>query len=459
MRPRTKKQWRIVELADTLPDITREQREYAYRHCFKAMAYNCKGEAWCTECGHTFTPDVSELSIALEIGDKIKCPHCGEMLTLKNSRKQKDIPERVYYDIITTCGEFQVFRHFVINKAAYKGYETKWYAHEVVQAWMDEEGHIDIRALPCCIGGEDRWNLCGKMEIRDPNRRNIYGYRYNRYDIWGKVQWPKIKVLPFLKKRGIKTSFHRCNPRELCRHLAEGSNKAETLLKIGQYGLLDLFLKGRLPWRVYDSAIVATRHRYKIKDATMWKDMIDMLADERKDIKNPHYICPKNLKTAHDYWLKRKQAREREAERRRCQRIAEAEARRNEKIKEKYKELQQMFSGWIFGSEEIHLHIIDNMDELKDEGEVMHHCVWTNYREMDGWVIVSARDNEDQRIATIELSIKDWRVVQCRAKHNAKPERYEEIMDVMNSSINEVRRRYERQKQLEVDKHTIQSVA
>ncbi|MBQ8191142.1 MAG: PcfJ domain-containing protein [Bacteroidaceae bacterium] len=458
MRPRTKKQWRIVELADTLPEITKEQREYAFSHCFKAMAYNCKGEAWCTECGHTFTPDVSTLSIALEIGDKIKCPHCGEMLTLKNSQKKK-APQREYYDIITTCGEFQVFRHFAINKAAYKGYETKWYAHEVVQAWMDEKGHIAIRALPCCMGGEDRWILCGKMEIRDQNRRNIYGYRYNRYDIWGKVQWPKIKVLPLFKKRGIKTSFHGCNPRELCRHLAEGSNKAETLLKIGQYGLLDLYLKGRLSWRVYDSAIVATRHRYKIKDATMWTDMIEMLIREGKDIRNPHYICPKNLKEAHDYWLKRKQAREREAERRRRQREAEAEARKNEKLKEVYKVLQQMFSGWTFGDTDIQLHIIDNMDELKTEGEEMHHCVWDRYREMDGWLIVSARDKEDQRLATIELSTKDWRVVQCRAKHNAMPERYEEIMDVMNSSINEVRRRYERQKQLKMDKHTIQSVA
>lgn len=459
MKPRTKKQRRIVELADTLPDITKEQQEYAFKHCFKPMAYSCKGEAWCTECGHTFRTDISELAIALEIGDKVECPHCGALLTMKNSRKQKDVPQKVYYDIITTCGEFQVFRHFAINKAAYKGHEVEYYAHEVVQAWMDDKGHTDIRALPCSLYGQDKWNLCGKMEIRDQNRRNIYGYRYMRYDIWGLVQWPKIKVLPYFKKRGIKTSFHGCNPRDLCKNLAEGSNKAETLLKIGQYGMLDLYLKGRLPFRVYDSAIVATRHRYKIKDATMWTDMINMLISEGKDIKNPHYICPKNLKKAHDYWLKRKQAREREAERRRRQREAEAEARKNEKLKEVYKVLQQVFGGWIFGDEDIRLHIIDNMDELKDEGEVMHHCVWTNYREMNGWVIVSARDNEDQRLATIELSTKDWKVVQCRAKHNEKPERYDEIMNVVNNNINEVRRRYERQKQLEVDKHSKQSVA
>ena len=42
----------------------------------------------------------------------------------------------------------------------------------------------------------------------------------------------------------------------------------------------------------------------------MWEDYMSLLSYFGKDMRNAHYVCPKNLKTAHDKLLKIKQVRE-----------------------------------------------------------------------------------------------------------------------------------------------------
>ena len=57
------------------------------------------------------------------------------------------------------------------------------------------------------------------------------------------------------------------------------------------------------------------QHNYKITDASTWYDMLDALEYCGKDLKSK-FICPDNLKEAHDLWIAKKRAKMDEADRR-----------------------------------------------------------------------------------------------------------------------------------------------
>ena len=78
--------------------------------------------------------------------------------------------------------------------------------------------------------------------------------------------------------------------------------------------------------------------------------------------------------------------------------------------------------------------------EFYDEGEAMHHCVFTNkYYSKDGCLIIGARVN-GERAETIEVNTKEWRIMQCRGKHNQDSQYHEAIMEAMTNNINKYRR-------------------
>ena len=82
-----------------------------------------------------------------------------------------------------------------------------------------------------------------------------WGYIGARYDIHGYI-YPKVRLVPILRKYGMKTSFHDVVPADLIRGLLLGNQTIETLLKTKQYDLLRYCvrrggLEYRWPERVY----------------------------------------------------------------------------------------------------------------------------------------------------------------------------------------------------------------
>ena len=57
--------------------------------------------------------------------------------------------------------------------------------------------------------------------------------------------------------------------------------------------------------RCWQSYKVATRHHYRPSDMGLWADTIRLLEQCGKDICNPKFICPQNLRAEHDYWMNR----------------------------------------------------------------------------------------------------------------------------------------------------------
>ena len=124
---------------------------------------------------------------------------------------------------------------------------------------------------------------------------------FRSYDIFPSAIYPRQKILPEIKRNGFKGEYHDLTPFELF-HSILTNNKAETLLKTKQTGLLRHFvrIKYRNIENYWASLCICIRNGYTITDGSMWCDYVDMLCRLRKDIHSPKYVCPSDLKAEHD---------------------------------------------------------------------------------------------------------------------------------------------------------------
>ena len=110
MKPRTRLEKLVAGLSEKLPAITKAQEEWAKEHVFDHVAYKCKNELWCSECGEIWVNTGNS-----KLGDKTECPYCHHQLDVKVSRKQKN-HEEAYMSILQVRGGFQVIRHILCWK-------------------------------------------------------------------------------------------------------------------------------------------------------------------------------------------------------------------------------------------------------------------------------------------------------------------------------------------------------
>ena len=139
-------------------------------------------------------------------------------------------------------------------------------------------------------------------------------------------------------------------------------------------------------------------HKYAITDISLWCDLLYLLEKLGKDVRNPHFICPTDLKAAHDQYMEKRQAQlERERERRRM--IWEAERLERErkrledmaKEKDEYIRKKAAFLNLVLTDGLIIVKVLQSVDEFYEEGKAMHHCVYTNaYYNDENSLILSA---------------------------------------------------------------------
>lgn len=428
MRPRTKLQREVAALSSTLPPLNAKQEAFAQKHSHKRIGYFSVGEVWCTHCGK-FTGQLDPMA-SRENGEEYVCPFCGEKLTIKRATNKK-YNEKRYVTYITTCGRWQVFRHFVTYWSVRKGRDPHSWTDEAVQIWLNEEGQEVIMARPCTIYGGDSWDFCKPMEIRT-RYRSYYDYRGQKYNVWTDYIYPDYKVLPVVKRNGFNLTAAK-DGMPPCRLMLAllSDTEAEFLVKTRQYSLLNYFKYKReiKCGRYMPSIKICVRNGYKVKDASMWVDYIDLLEYFHLDTRNAHYVCPKNLKKEHDKLMTRKNRVE-------AKRKAE-EARKNAKQWEaEYKAKKGMYFGICFGNEDIQIAVITSVADIADEGEAMHHCVYSNrYFNKDNSLILSARDKEGNRLETIELDLRTLEIVQSRGKCNGTTPYHDQIVSLVKDNI------------------------
>lgn len=426
MRPRTKRERLVAELSSKLPAITEAQIRWGKKHCFPHNAYRCKDEMWCSECGKMWVDTTGQKE------GYIRCPYCGERLEVKVSRKTKDNAVS-YLTVVTTSGDFQVLRHFYTAKYARKERDTHYFIDEVCQQWITSDNKEIVIAKAMNMGCRG-WIHTTDMSLKQSG--NIY-YPHS-YDIDGYV-YPKVKVLPILRRNGLRTSFHGVTPAVLMRALLGENKYAEMLIKTRQYGMLEFYMRRGVlshPWAVN----ICNRNGYIIKDGSMYDDYLRLLDYFHLDTHNAHYVCPKNLKKEHDKLVEKK---------RKIEAKIRAEQKRKERIERMFRMKQdilsfikriQPFLGMEIKDEGIVIRPLESVTQFYLEGKAMHHCVYQNeyYRRKDCLILTAQKNGK--RLETIEVNLKTFKIIQSRAVCNKTSDYHDKIIELVNRNMGLIRR-------------------
>lgn len=433
MKPRTKLQKAVVKSSESLPPLTKYQRQQAIKRASIHIAkLDSKGNYVCLECGHKWHGEKQE---------HIVCPECGVKLDVDTTRK-RNFEDKDYFAVTRKCNGFQVVRVFFIHTWLKRGEKAERWVAEAFQRWILPNGEslIVARRRHWMSYYCDSWDWSSGLELRTEHE----AHSISPYCIVGKTN-----VIPELSRNGFDGNFHQCGAASLFKYLLS-DNRIETLWKVGQYELVKYFLQTKMcnlnSW--WPTIKVVIRHHYHIDDATLWCDLLKFLIELGKDIHNPKLICPANLQEAHDEWQRRVEAkREREAERRARERELEEERRYISDIKRvmqdqrRYKREKSKFFDLELTDKELSVKPLVSVHEFLEEAKVHHHCVYTcKYFNKKTSLILHALIGGTS-VATIEFNLENMEILQCRGKFNSKPEQYDRIVSLINKNKNQIAKR------------------
>lgn len=370
--------------------------------------------------------------------------------------------ERMQWHMIheaTTCEGWQIDRYYV---ADYKRYlrtgqivlDDLFTAYEY---WFNPKTHQYARLVKP-IGMCAHWhripfsrgNWYGKTALdisksyNGKKRANPSPYYYNTdwYEGWNNiVHYPRQRVLKDYAKMNLaylftyEEEFHK-----ILKGLTR-SSALETIAKTGMGGenMLRAYFKYDRADDIeasFRSLVIANRHGYlnNVADLGMYLDYLSEVRFLKLDDRNPHYICPKDLTSAHNTLsarVSRKKVewqRKMEAKRQERREIEEYERMKREAERAKnyetdYRKGREMFFGLAFGNGKYDVSVLKSVEEFLNEGLAMHHCVYScGYYKLDSHpnaLILSVRNKQGGREVTIEYNLKTNEIMQCFAKYDS----------------------------------------
>ena len=144
MKPRNKFEKAVLEQNKYLRPITKTQSKWAFRECIDHFAYRLpKGRTTCMDCGHSWGMNKQR--------ETCTCPHCRTKLQVKETYERK-LQQKQYFTLLTTCGEFQVLRMFLLIVGMEKGYEAQTSIIEIGQYWWNMQGRKAVVAIQRVLG-------------------------------------------------------------------------------------------------------------------------------------------------------------------------------------------------------------------------------------------------------------------------------------------------------------------
>lgn len=412
----------MTSVKNYLP-FTKAQVKWGYENCIEHIGRRtAKGVISCLKCGHSW----QGTGYLVDTLTDCHCPNCKTKLVVKTTR-QRVFKDYQYYCIVTASEEFQVLRFFYIDYRAKAGEKADYFLSEVIQLWIAPNGkHATVarlRPMSCFV---DTWNFSSPLEIR-PNE--------NFYNAHPTAIYPRMKLTPEIARSGFTGDFHKLTPFDLFRYIAS-ENKAETLLKANEVKLLQFFAyhTSRSIADYWASIRICIRNGYAIEDVSIWLDYIDLLRFFGKDLHNAKCVCPKDLKGEHDKYVQKKRAhieREHKAE-------AKQQALKDEAV---FQELKSKFFGISFTDGVIQVRVLESVTEIMQEGDALHHCVFTNDYHLKPDSLILSACIDGQRLETVEISLSKLQVVQSRGVCNKNTEHHDRIIKLVNNNISLINKR------------------
>ena len=414
MRPKTLREKHIVELNGRLRPLTTPQMNWALNSTINHYGYRLKsGMCTCMKCGHEWLENRDGMCL---------CPECGTRIEIKDT-KERVIRDKSYFNVITTMEGYQVIRMFLMMVEMRKGMKAKPVFLEIGSYWIDCKGNTTVVGLQRTLGHYiDSFAFGSQLEIRRDNEA------FQRIsDEW---VYPRIKVTDTIKRNGFKGSCHHIHPVTLFQELLTNP-KAETLMKSNDIELLR-YLCARPAYKsdidkYWNTIKIAKRNGYDFKDVRMWFDYIKMLERMGRDLKSPSLIAPQDLKTAHDEYVEK-------VNRQRVKEQKEANRKKAEADQVKFEELKGRYIGLSMTDGTIRLHTLDSVAEYYDEGTKQHICVGSSGYYLKEDTLVFTATMGGRTIATVEISLKDFSIIQCRAFANGVCEYAEQIAEIINAN-------------------------
>ena len=223
------------------------------------------------------------------------------------------------------------------------------------------------------------------------------------------------------------------------------NQKSQAATLISLYGKENYFYVLAQEDKNYQKEVIAAlricrRNKYVPADLRDWQDYTKILFDLGKDLHNAHYVCPADLHEAH-------QKAVREANKEKDKIELQRKLREAEKKLDKFIQHMQAFLDLHFESENIVIRPLRSPVEYVHEGNAMHHCV-ASYQDRYDSLILTARNRKDERIATCEVDLQTYRIIQIRGLQNKPTEYNDEIAILLTKNMSKIRRANRKQKQL-----------
>lgn len=420
MKPTNKLQREVVYLASRLLRITEDQKQWAYKYCLKHKGYATKNKVLCLDCGESFSPKLVSRKTAV-------CPHCNTKIKVELSRRTTD-QQTNYFAITEIVGDFQVVRNFELKASYKKGYPVDHLLHEIIQYWILPDLKTTMFGLCHNTQGYcDSWG--GSMEIR---KDGTGYYNSHKYDVYPRIYHPDSVFKREYRKLGIDHNLKGLTLIEAITKIPK-EPILETLIKAKEYQLLGVDIwKLRQRWPTLK---ICLRNKFKIKDASIYLDYLDLLEYFKKDLLNSVYVCPKNLKKEHDRLMKKKRViLDRQERERKLQQAIKRQQKLEKAIKD-YVERNQKFFDLEITKDNISIKLLQSVNEFKEEGDELKHCVYTNeYYLKEKSLIFSARVN-GKRKETIELKLDTFKIEQSRGMSNNPSPYHKKIVALMNKNL------------------------
>lgn len=445
--------------------------------------------------GRTFYTSTIKPTIEKRVAGTAVCPHCGRPLKVEQGRKFLDHGYQIVGipSVVMGIHVLRVYEcSYWLDAKAGRGFRNKddryntW--REVLRKWTGQDESGEREVISSC-GMNMGWNndtpwAHNEILVRNENvatwSRQQCEYQYaNPKFVWdGEVQNVDLPQAKYVMQTFEALKQYRSKGIEIKRMLNRIASLPiiESAVKAGYTGAawflandgfgnrgewLNDYLRGQYRY-IYKTSVsdyanalrICMKNNCQIEDPQMYCDYLDDLIFLCRDIRNAHYICPPNLMEAHNATTEEvNQYRMRNAEIK-AQRDAEKDEERLEReMKEaamheqEYIDMKGAFLGIAFGesSHNLQFHVIGSVAEMKEEGFRMHHCVGGYWNRRDS-LIIGCRDVDDKRVATIEVNLRDFSIVQTRGVCNEKPPYFDIINEAINNNMDMIRKAAMQQK-------------
>lgn len=361
----------------------------------------------------------------------------------------------VQFLIVTVKGGWQVIRHFYMYAVFKRKVLDKVQYLECMQQWF-KDGKYVFMALNRQQGYcDDAWCAGQPMTIKkgydhcsvltDPRHigydRTFYVRTARRFSYLPSDEEANVRVDDMYRAVNVSPYW-------------------ETIIKRDPQMFRWLEKRGITDSASKTAAVrVALRHGQDVMKPE-WVDLVDMLDYLGKDLHNPKYVAPADLKAMHDEVstlaaAKRRREQEKQEERNRIRRERyelQMEERRARQAKERmereqaavlyYPKKRKKFFGLIIAGQGIEIRTLESVREFMEEGAEMHHCVFANgyydVKKNPDCLIMSAK-KDGERVETIEVDLSEYRVVQSRGKYNQNTKYHDTILKLMNDNMCRIR--------------------